>query len=124
MDILVIVLQSLLALMFVMAGLSKMAGVKMHVDNFTRWRLPQWFRVVTGFVQLVAAAALIVGYWDDSWTAAGALLLALVGIGGILTHVRVRDSLKEMFPILLIAAIAIVLFFLRMSALADFPGFQ
>lgn len=124
MEILSFILQSILALMFLMAALGKISGSKMHVEGFNHWRLPQWFRVVTGFVELIGAAALIVGFWDASWIAAGALLLGLTSIGGILTHVRVKDSMKQTFPILFLAVLSFVLYFIHLSDLSDFPGFK
>jgi len=124
MDIVAIVLQSLLALAFLMAGMGKISGAKMHVEGFKHWRLPQWFRVVTGIVEFVGAAALIVGYWEPSWTAAGALLLGVTSIGGILTHVRVKDSFKQTLPIVLLGALSFIVFFIRLSDLSDFPGFN
>ncbi|MEC0180788.1 DoxX family protein [Paenibacillus peoriae] len=124
MTILLVIMQSLLALMFLMAGLGKISGSKMHVDGFKHWGLPQCFRVVTGIVELVGAAALIVGYWESSWVALGALILGITGIGGIITHIRVKDSFKQTFMILLLAIIGIVLFAINASDLADFPGFN
>jgi uncharacterized membrane protein YphA (DoxX/SURF4 family) len=124
MNIVSIVLQSLLVLAFVMAGLGKVAGSSMHVDNFKKWRLPQWFRVGTGLVELVAAAALVVGYWEPSWAAAGALLLGVTAIGGVLVHIREQDSFKHTFPIILLGVLAVIVFFIRFSDLADFPGFN
>ncbi|WP_313641967.1 DoxX family protein [Paenibacillus sp.] len=124
MNILSIVLQSLLVLAFLMAGLGKVTGSKMHVEGFKHWGLPQWFRVVTGLVELVAAAALVIGYWEPSWVAAGALLLGVTAIGGVLTHVRVKDSFKQTFPIIMLGALAFIVFFIRLSDLADFPGFK
>ncbi|OCT12165.1 hypothetical protein A8709_30430 [Paenibacillus pectinilyticus] len=124
MTIFSIVLQSLLELMFLMAGLGKISGSKMHVEGFKHWRLPQWFRVVTGIIEFVGAAVLIVGYWDSSWVALGALILGITAIGGIITHMRVKDSFKETFMILLLAIIGIVLFAINASDLADFPGFN
>jgi putative oxidoreductase len=124
MDILAIVLQSLLALMFLMAGLGKVTGSKMHVEAFNHWRLPQWFRVVTGIVELVGAAALIFGFWEHSWAAAGALLLGVTAIGGVLTHIRVKDSFKQTFPIVLLGILSFIVFFIRLSDFSDFPGFN
>ncbi len=124
MDILSIVLQGLLALAFLMAGLGKISGSKMHFEGFNHWRLPQWFRVVTGFVEFAGAVALIIGFWESSWVAVGALLLGVTAVGGVLTHLRVRDSFKQTFPILLLGALAFILFFIRLSDLSDFPGFK
>jgi len=123
-DIVTFILQGILGLMFLMAGFGKITGLKMHVENFKHWRLPQWFRVVTGFIELVGAAALIVGYWDPSWTAAGALVLGITSIGGILTHFRVKDSLKQTFPIIFLAILSIAVFLICLSDLSDFPGFN
>lgn len=123
MDILVYVLQGILAIMFLFAGLGKISGSQTHVDNFNHWRLPQWFRIVTGLVEFVGAAALIYGYKEYSWAAAGALILGITAIGGILTHLRVKDSFKQILPILFLGIIAAVLFYLRYSELANFPGF-
>jgi len=124
MEIVVIVLQSLLALMFLMAGMGKTTGSKLHVEAFKQWGLPQWFRVVTGLVELLAAVALIIGFWEPSWTAAGALALGIVGIGGTLTHIRAKDTFKQTFMILLLGILAVVLFFLTMSDLSSFPGLE
>lgn len=119
-----IVLQSLLALMFLVAGMGKISGSKMTVEGFKHWGLPQWFRIVTGIVELAGAAALIVGYWEPSWLAIGALIIGITGIGGTLTHIRVKDPFKQTLMILFLAVIAIVLFVIHASDLADFPGFE
>ncbi|WP_343054753.1 DoxX family protein [Paenibacillus taichungensis] len=113
----------MLALMFLIAGFGKVTGSKMHVEGFKQWRLLQWFRVVTGIVEIIGAAALIIGYWESSWVAAGALLLGLTAIGGVLTHIRVRDSFKQTFMILVLGIISIFVFLLRYSELFNFPGF-
>lgn len=124
MTIFSIVLQSLLALMFLMAGFGKVTGSKMHVEGFKKWGYPQWFRIVTGIIELVGAVALIVGYWNSSWLAVGALILGITGIGGIITHIRVKDSFKDTFMILLLTIISIVLVAINASDLLDFPGFN
>jgi putative oxidoreductase len=118
------ILQSLLVLMFLMAGMGKISGSKMHVEGFKHWGYPQWFRIVTGIVELAGVATLIIGYWEPSWVAIGALILGITGIGGILTHMRVKDSFKDTFMILLLAIFSIVLFVINASDLSDFPGFN
>lgn len=123
MEILAIVLQSLLALAFLGGGVTKLIGQKMHVDNFVRWRLPQWFRIVTGLVEIAGAAALIVGYWEPSWAAWGALWLGFTMLCGVLVHLRVRDKAKEMLPSVVLLVLAVVLALLLWSDLGDFPGF-
>ncbi|MDR7235863.1 putative membrane protein YphA (DoxX/SURF4 family) [Neobacillus drentensis] len=77
--------------------------------------MPQWFRVVTGLVELAGAILLIVGYWVPTSAMAGALLLARTGVGGILTHIRVKDSFKDTAMILFLAILSFVVFFLYLS---------
>ncbi|WP_419886768.1 DoxX family membrane protein [Paenibacillus sp. B-A-8] len=38
----------------------------MHIEAFKQWRLPQWFRVVTGIIELGAAILLIIGFWNNT----------------------------------------------------------
>lgn len=123
-SIVAIALQGFLAFMFLIAGLGKVSGANMHVENFKKWGLPQWFRVVTGIVELVGPIALIIGFWEPSWAAAGGLLLGITAIGGILTHMRIKDSFKQTFMILLLGILAFSLFIIRLSSLSDFPGFK
>ncbi|MEK3886213.1 DoxX family protein [Bacillus sp. FSL K6-3431] len=109
------VLQGILAFMFLMAGFGKVTGSKMHLEAFKHWRLPQWFRIVTGIVELMGAILLIVGYWASTSALAGSLLLAITGIGGILTHIRVKDSFKDTAMILFLAILSFVVFYLYLT---------
>jgi putative oxidoreductase len=112
MVILTWIIQGLLGLAFLMAGLGKITGSKMHIEGFEHWRLPQWFRVVTGIVESVAAVLLIGGFWMDDLALYGAIILAATGVGGVITHLRVKDGLKEMMPIFVLGFLAIILVFL------------
>lgn len=112
MEIASMVLMGMLAFIFITAGTGKVLGLKMHRENFARWKLPQWFRIVTGIVELVGAVLLIIGFWQTDYTACGALLLGLTGIGGVLTHLRVKDGFKETMPIAVFGLCAFALFFL------------
>lgn len=51
---------------------AKIAGAQYWIDIFNNLRIPQWFRVITGIVQLVGVAVLVRGYWawnyDDRGT--------------------------------------------------------
>ena len=112
MEILAYVFQAILILMFAIAGIGKVVGSEMHVEGFEHWRLPQWFRVVTGMVEIVGAALILVGYWIPSFALVGALILGITGIGGIVTHIRVKDSFKETSTILFLAILSFIVFFI------------
>ena len=103
-------LQGLLALMFIIAGTGKTLGSKMHKDNFTKWDYPQWFRVVTGVIELGAAVLLIVGFWNNTAALIGAAILVVVGIGGVYTHIRIKDTMKDTVTIAVLGILALILF--------------
>lgn len=109
MEILAWILQGLLGLMFIMAGFGKITGSKMHVEGFTKWGYPQWFRIVTGVIELGAAILLIVGFWNGTAALIGAAILVAVGIGGVLTHVRIKDTMKDTAMIGVLGLLALVL---------------
>lgn len=63
MSIFSVILQSLLVLYYVFSGCAKIIGAKYWVNIFEQIRLPQWFRAVTGSVQIIGTSLLIIGYW-------------------------------------------------------------
>jgi len=72
----------LLALAFGAAGVAKLAGVPQMVQVFDAVGFGQWFRIVTGVVELAGAALLLVpatGFFG------GVLLLATM-VGAVGTH--------------------------------------
>lgn len=54
------VLSGLLALLFLMAGGSKLAGAERHVQGFARWGWPDWLRLVVGAVEVTSAVLLLI----------------------------------------------------------------
>ena len=52
-------LQAVVAAVFFAAGGAKLAAVPFEVQAFTQIGLGQWFRIVTGVVQIVGAVALV-----------------------------------------------------------------
>lgn len=112
MEIIEMILQGLLGLAFLFAGSGKLFGLQTHKESFENWRLPQWFRVVTGLVEAVAAIFLIIGYWIQEIILYGALIIIAVGIGGVFTHLRAKDSAKDIVPITVLGLLGLVLILL------------
>jgi hypothetical protein len=52
-------LQVVVAAVFFAAGMAKLAAVPFEVQSFAQIGLGQWFRIVTGMVQIVGAFALV-----------------------------------------------------------------
>ncbi len=76
------VLSGLLAVLFLMAGGSKLAGAEQHVKGFAHWGYPDWFRLVVGSVEVVSAVLLLV----PRVAFLGAAALSAVMVGATYTH--------------------------------------
>jgi uncharacterized membrane protein YphA (DoxX/SURF4 family) len=79
------VLRLLLALAFGAAGTAKLAGVSQMVQIFEHIGIGQWFRYVTGLVEITGAVLLLIpgtGFF-------GGLLLAVTMAFGVATHLLV-----------------------------------
>jgi hypothetical protein len=72
----------LVSFAFVAAGLSKLAGVEMMVGTFDAIGVGQWFRYVTGAIEVGSVILL----WMNGRQAIGAGLLVCTMIGAILAH--------------------------------------
>ncbi|KUP05130.1 hypothetical protein Q73_13705 [Bacillus coahuilensis m2-6] len=108
------VLQAILIYFFLSAGFLKLIGSKKSQGIFTYLNLPKWFMYVTGFVEVVGALLLFVGFWLADYALAGALVLSVTAIGGTLAHIRIKDSFKSMWMIVLLGLIAFALVFLQL----------
>ncbi|MEO1700636.1 MAG: DoxX family protein [Pseudomonadota bacterium] len=99
-------LRVLLTFIFVAAGGAKLAGVSMMVETFDAIGWGQWFRYVTGLVELGSAALL----WVPAFSVVGAGLLFITMICGALFHVFVIGPSAE--PALVLAALCAALIWL------------
>jgi putative oxidoreductase len=86
------VVQLGLALMFFMAGGNKLAGNPMMVGLFDTIGIGQWFRYVTGTLEVTGALLLLV----PRISGLGAALLVPVMLGAIATHLFVLHSSPAM----------------------------
>jgi putative oxidoreductase len=75
----------LVSLAFIAAGLSKLAGVEMMVATFDAVGVGQWFRYVTGIIEVGSAILL----WVPGLQLIGAGLLVCTMIGAVLAHLLV-----------------------------------
>ena len=75
----------LLTIAFVMAGGAKLAGAAAMVEIFDAIGLGQWFRYVTGAIEVGGALML----WVKPLRLLGALLLGATMVGAIIAHMLV-----------------------------------
>ena len=98
------VAQLALAAMFLLAGGSKLLGVPAMVALFDAIDIGQWFRYVTGLIEVGSAMALLV----PSFAVFGALALVATMVGAIVTHLFIVGGSPAMPAILLLGSAAVV----------------
>ena len=78
-------LSGLVALAFLGAGGAKLAGTAVMVELFAKVGLGQWFRYLTGLLEVAAGIGLLI----PRYAFYSAVLLATVMVGAVITHVAV-----------------------------------
>jgi putative oxidoreductase len=95
--------QIALAAMFMFAGGLKLTGAPEMVGLFNAIGVGQWFRYVTGSIEVVSAVALLV----PAWAAFGALLLIPTMVGAVCTHLFIVGGSPAPATVALIGSLAI-----------------
>jgi putative oxidoreductase len=96
--------QLALAAMFLLAGGSKLLGVPAMVALYDAIGIGQWFRYLTGLVEVGSAIALLV----PSLAVFGASALLATMAGAIVTHLFIVGGSPAMPAILLLGSAAVV----------------
>ena len=91
-------LSGIVALAFIAAGGSKLAGAAAMVELFDKVGLGQWFRYVTGLLEVIGAIGLLV----SRYAFYAAVLLAMVMVGAIIAHVTLLGTSPAAPVVLLI----------------------
>jgi uncharacterized membrane protein YphA (DoxX/SURF4 family) len=78
-------IRALVSAAFLAAGLAKLAGVAMMVATFETIGWGQWFRYLTGIIEVGAAVLL----WVPGMRALAALALVCTMIGAVIAHLAV-----------------------------------
>lgn len=96
--------QIALAGMFLLAGGSKLLGVPAMVTLFDTIGIGQWFRYVTGFIEVGSGIALLV----PSFAVFGALALVPTMVGAVITELFIVGDSAVPPAILLIGSAVVV----------------
>lgn len=107
------VVRGLLALAFAGAGGAKLYGVPMLVEEFQHIGLGQWFRYVTGALELLGAALILL----PSLAAFGAVLLICIMMGATVTHLFVIGG--SAVPALVLLALSAIVAYAKRDQLVS-----
>jgi putative oxidoreductase len=98
------IVQIALAAMFLLAGSSKLFGAAAMVGLFDAIGIGQWFRYLTGLIEVGSALALLV----PSISVFGALALVATMVGAIATHLFIVGGSPALPAILLLGSAGVV----------------
>ena len=101
-----------MAALFLFAGLAKLSGQEMMVQEFGLLAVGQWFRYLTGVIEIVGAAALLI----PSFSGLGALVLLFVDVDAFFAQVGFIRS--DWIHTIVIGAILAALVYLQRDSIA------
>lgn len=108
----------LLAAAFLSAGGLKLLGHPMMVESFEKIGIGQWFRYLTGALEIAGGAAVLL----PALAPFAAVLLVCIMLGAIVTHLMIGGSALPAFVLLLMAAVVAFAGRARLAALLDWFG--
>lgn len=100
-------LRGLLTLAFVAAGGAKLMGAGMMVATFDAIGVGQWFRYVTGLIEVGGAVLL----WLPGLQAIGAAALVVTMVGAVIAHFAILGP--SAVPALILGVIAAIVLWLH-----------
>ena len=104
--------QVLTAAAFLMAGFAKLSGQPMMVETFDKIGIGQWFRYITGGIEVASAISLLI----PRLSPVGAAILVCVMCGAVLTHLLLIGGSPA--PALVLCCFAAIVFWGRRGELA------
>lgn len=108
MSVLAVVLSILLAVAFVGAGASKLAGVPAMRETATHLGIP-WPRYRSiGVLEVAGAAGLLIGLAVHALGALAAICLTLLMIGAVAFHLRAKDGPPVFAPAVVLGVLCVV----------------
>jgi putative oxidoreductase len=97
-------LKILLGLIFLFVGTTKLTGTGNTIEYFTAIGWGQWFRYLTGFLDVGGVVLLFV----PRWTCYGAIVLACsVGLGTLISVTVLRGNLTWGSPLMVVAPLVL-----------------
>lgn len=106
-------LQAVVAAAFFAAGATKLAGLPYMVQLFAQIGIGQWFRVVTGSVEIVGAIALVY----PRLAPIGGLWLGFTMFVGVMIHLFVLHTTPA--PAIVLGLLNLLIVYLRRDDLAS-----
>jgi hypothetical protein len=84
------------------------AGAANMTDEFAAYGLPKWFMYMVGAGKILIAALMIFGFWVPAVIYPASVLLAVLMVGAVSMHIKVKDPFVRSVPAMLILLMAFI----------------
>lgn len=81
-------------------------------EEFLVYGLPVWFMIAIGIIKVTLAILLVVGIWIPIVVKPAATILAVLMLGAISMHIKVKDSFKKSLPAIIMFVLSVLIVFL------------
>ena len=81
-------------------------------EEFQVYGLPSWFVGVIGFLKILFALMLIVGLWFPALVQPAAIGIAVLMLGAIVMHIKVKDPVTKSLPAFSLLVLSAIVAFL------------
>ena len=109
-------LRALLTVAFLGAGGAKLAGVEMMIQTYDVIGWGQWFRYVTGIVEILGVVLL----WLPNRQVVGAALLGATMVGAVLAHWVILGP--SAVPAIGLGLLAAAVLYIHRAQIPAYPG--
>ena len=80
-------------------------------EEFASYNLPEWFVYFIGILKLVLSVFIMVGIWIPELVVPAAIGMALLMVGAIIMHLKVKDPFKKSIPAIIMLLLSLFLVF-------------
>ncbi len=77
-------------------------------EEFAVYGLPTWFMYAVGTLKVVLAALLIAGTWIPGVVQPAAIGMAVLMVGAVSMHIKVKDTVKKILPSLTVLVLSLL----------------
>ena len=77
-------------------------------EEFAVYGLPAWAVGVVGFLKILLAALLIAGIWLPAVTKPAAIGMAVLMLGAVSMHIKVKDPLQRSLPAFCVLVLSVL----------------
>jgi uncharacterized membrane protein YphA (DoxX/SURF4 family) len=80
-------------------------------EEFKAYGLPSWLMYTVGLLKIIIALLLLLGFWAPVVLYPAGLVLAVLMLGAVFMHIKVRDSIIRILPAIVVFFMALVIMF-------------